>query len=184
MTLLEGKNRVYQITDEYSVNGRVEKDEDMELKLNSLFDTAQRQAALTRRIVRLYTVPTGGGEKTMPADFGALICVWRAGRRYSGYQWRAGRLLIPNGETAAVEVEYSAVPDEINGETPEEYQFEVAEDVAAVLPYYVAAVLLAVDEPQVSQLLMSYYREAAARSEQQVRERQSGVRNTLWRHGR
>lgn len=147
MTLAEGKRKVLMLIDEYSSGGTITVDADIENKMADFFDEAQKQVAQVKKIPRLYEVPRMDGVTaySMPEDFLSLVSVWRNGEKTSRYTWKAGKLVIPQTDTASVEVEYYAAPATIGPETPDDYVFEVAPDAAEAMPYYVAAQQLIVD---------------------------------------
>ena len=103
MTLGEAKNKVYMLLDEHSAGGEIEHDEDIEKKMTAFFDTAQKTLAQIRRIVREYALPLAMGKTAyeMPPDFSALYRVWADGRITRALRWRAGKLLVPEGSSAA-----------------------------------------------------------------------------------
>ena len=147
MTLSEGKKKVYMLLDEYSSGGVVTEDEDIENKMASFFDMAQKELARIVPIVKVAEIEQEPGvtEYAMPEDFWKLKKIWRSGRAYRGYRWKAGKLIIPETETQPVEVEYFANPAQITENTPENYVFEVSDNAAQAMPFYVAAQQLIVD---------------------------------------
>ena len=152
MTLSDGKRKVYMLMDEYSSGGVVTPDADIENKMADFFDTAQKQVAAIKPIRRVFTVERVSGQTdyAMPADYRKLICIRRDGKKTRRYDWRAGALVIPKGDTAEVEVEYCAWPATITPETPDTYEFEVAEDAQQAMPFYVASQQL------ISDLVLDY----------------------------
>ena len=148
MTLGEGKEKVYMLLDEYSSGGAVTRDDDIALKMARFFDIAQKHVAQIRRIRRSFAVEREDdvSEYAMPADFLKLIAVWRDGKRWRGYRWKAGKLIIPEGDAAeTIEIEYFALPETITDETEDSYEFEVREEAANALPFFVAAQQLITD---------------------------------------
>lgn len=158
MTLADGKRKVYMLLDEYSSGGIVTPDADIEAKMADFFDTAQKQVCAVKPIRRSYTVTrvTGQTDYAMPGDYRELYCVWRDGKRTRRYDWRGGKIVIPLGDTATVEIEYFAFPTTITPETSGSYEFEVAEDAQQAMPFYVASQQL------ISDLVLDY---SALRSE-------------------
>lgn len=148
MTLGEGKEKVYMLLDEYSTGGVVEEDEDIEIKMTAFFDIAQKKMAGIKRILRLHTVEREAG-KTLyetPKDFSALLKVWEGGENATRrYKWMAGKLVVPESVTAEVALEYFAMPETIPEDAPDEYEFEIAEDAAQCMPFFVAAQQLSTD---------------------------------------
>ena len=147
MTLIEGRKKVYELLDEYSSGGTITEDRDIDLKMNDFFDMAQKELARICRIEKIYPVEREEGvtDYAMPADFIKLKKIWRDGREYRGYTWRAGKLVIPESDAAAVEIEYYASPATIDAQTEGDYEFEINDNAAQALPFYVAAQQLIVD---------------------------------------
>lgn len=143
MTLGEGKNKVYMLLDEHSAGGEVEHDEDIELKMTSFFDIAQKLLAQIKKIVKVkrITPVSGKTEYAMGADFLGLYRVWRDGKlATSRFQWRGNKIVIPERNVGTeILVEYFAMPETIDPEADDSYEFEIAEDACQCMPYYVAA---------------------------------------------
>ena len=143
MTLGEAKNRVYMLLDEHSAGGVVEHDPDIELKMTRFFDIAQKQLAQVKKIVRTkkITAVYGKTEYALPDDFMGLCRIWRDGQIVtSRYAFRGNKILIPERYAGQeILVEYFAVPETIDPDAADDYEFELTEDACACMPYYVAA---------------------------------------------
>ena len=152
MTLGEGKRKVYMLLDEYSSGGAVTKDADIEAKMADFFDMGQKQVAEIKKIRRIAAIERVKGQSLypMPADLMKLIRVWRGDSPTKRYRFRGGMIEIPAGEMEKVEIEYFAIPATIGPDTPDDYEFELAEDAAKALPYFVASHQL------ISDLVMDY----------------------------
>ena len=164
MTLGEAKNKVYMLLDEHSAGGEIEHDEDIEKKMTSFFDTAQKMLAQTKRIVREYALPLRAGTDAyeMPPDFAALRFVWADGKRLRSLRWRGGKLIVPEGRAAEIVVEYFALPKTIPADAPDGYKFEIAPDACECMPYYVAAQQLLPDLVMDYGAMLEMYDRAAA----------------------
>ena len=179
LTLGEGKKKVYEIIDEYSSGGEITVDQDIENKMADFFDIAQKDLARICPVVRLFAPEVPSAELEMPEDFLRVKTVWRNGKPYRGYRWKAGKLLVTDG--AAVEIEYIANPATVSEVTPDSYAFEIDDNAAQALPYFVAANQLIVD------LVLDYGAVYAIweRMKQELAIRSSGVNpgltNTLYR---
>lgn len=151
MTLGEGKRRVRMLLDEYSAGGLPVEDADLGLRMTDFFDQAQRHISGYKAIVRTarpQAVEGTWGETVpcaMPPDFRRVFRVWWQGRPTRRYLWRGDTILLPRAEVGRVEVEYFADPDPIPPDAPDSYAFQVAEDAAACMPYFVAAQQLVSD---------------------------------------
>jgi len=152
MTLDDGKRKVYMLMDEYSSGGVITPDADIEAKMADFFDTAQKLVSGLKPIRKTAAIEREEGrtEYAMPEDFRRLVCVYRDGVKTRRYAWRAGKIVIPETDPAAVSIEYQAWPTTIGPETQGSYVFEVAEDAAQACCFYVAAQQL------ISDLVMDY----------------------------
>lgn len=148
MTLGDGKRKVYMLIDEYSSGGTVTPDADIEAKMADFFDIAQKQVAKIQRIIKSYTVPREEGKTLydMPEDFDGLYHLWYDGKvRNSRFRWSGRRLVIPKDAAGDVEAEYFAMPETIGPDTPDEHEFQVRDDAANAMCFFVAAQQLIVD---------------------------------------
>lgn len=149
MTLGEGKRKVLMLIDEYSSSGTITVDKDLELRMVDFFDLAQKNIAGFKPLIRSFT-PTGeesGGTVRCPLPTGYIRAfrTWKGGRISPGYPVAGGELLLPAEDVGGVWVEYFALPRTIPPDAPDDYRFEVDEDAAACMPYFVAAQQLVVD---------------------------------------
>lgn len=181
MTLKEGKDKVLKLLDEYDLGGSA--DEDLEARLADFFDTAQKEVAKVKKIVKIWEIEREPGvtEYAMPADFMSLRSVWIDGKKSRRLAWRAGKLIIPESDGAeAVEVEYNAVPATVNNDTAESYEFELAEDAAQVMPFYVAAQALAADFIQDYNPFWMMYQNALATLEKKTAGDGAAIQNRFY----
>jgi len=166
MTLGEAKNKVYMLLDEHSAGGEVEHDEDIELKMTYFFDIAQKALAQIKKIVKVRKISpvSGKTEYAMPGDFINVYRVWRAGEpATSRYRWRGGKIIIPERDAGKeILVEYFAMPETIDPDADDDYEFEIAEDAAECMPYYVAAQQLLPDLVMDYQGMLQMYGQAVA----------------------
>ena len=146
MTWGEGKRKVLMLLDEYSSGGEITVDEDIDARMNDFFDLAQRDVAAWQPIVRRVSVTLDGtGSLALPEDVSRVIRVRRDGVRVSGYEVVDGRLISNAGDQSALSLDYIASPEKITPETTDDYVFEVSEEAANCLPYFVAAQQLVAD---------------------------------------
>lgn len=143
MTLGEAKDKVYMLLDEHSAGGEIEHDEDIEKKMAFFFDIAQKELAKIKKIVKVKKIvpERGKTEYALPDDMISVYRVWRDERpATSRYRWKGGKIIIPERDAGCViQVEYFALPETIPQDASDEYEFEIAEDAANAMPYYVAA---------------------------------------------
>lgn len=151
MTLGEGKRKVLMLIDEYSSGGTLTSDEDLNNRMADFFDLAQKHVAGYKRIIRGFTpqIPEDavGSIAACPApeQFSQVFRVWRDGKLTNRYAWRGKTILLPVEDAGRVYVEYFALPATIPNDAEDSYTFEVDEDAAACMPYFVAAQQLVVD---------------------------------------
>lgn len=145
MTLGEGKRKVLMIIDEYSSGEIRTVDQDIDLKMADFFDLAQRDVAQYKPILKNEELTlTGEGACSLPARFKKLYRLWDGTKDVTARATiRGGQLLVPF--TGTLLMEYIADPAPVGPETPDEYEFEVAEDAAVCMPYYVSCLQLLVD---------------------------------------
>lgn len=154
MTLGEGKRKVLMLMDEYSSSGTLTVDEDLNIRMADFFDLAQKNISAYKKIIRSF-VPAKPLTDDSPAA-GMVACpapddliqpfrVWRDGKVTRAYAWTDKAILLPEDVIGHVVVEYFATPATIPQNAPDDYEFEVSDDAAACMPYYVAAQQLVVD---------------------------------------
>ncbi len=157
MTLGDGKRKVLMIIDEYSAGGVLTVDDDIDLKMNDFFDMAQKDMISVKPIIKETEITLGEGtisggmrQYSLPANFKSYFRIWKDGRLTKLYPVRQDKLCASEDETGTLLVEYFAFPQTIGPDTADSYEFEVSEDAANCLPFYVAAQQL------ISDLVMDY----------------------------
>ena len=146
MTLGEAKRKVLMLLDEYSTDGTLSVDADVDAKMNDFFDMAQRDAAAWQPIVRRMSLTLDGtGSMALPEDVSRVIRMRKDGIRVSGYEVVDGRLLSGSGDTSTLTLDYIASPEKITPETADDHEFEVSDEAANCLPFFVAAQQLVAD---------------------------------------
>ena len=185
MTLGEAKNKVYMLLDEHSAGGEVEHDADIELKMTYFFDIAQKMLSQIKKIVRSKTVipEPGRTEYAMPADFRNVYRIWRDDRIATyRYHWRRGRLIVPAGDGAkTILVEYFANPAPSPADAGDGYEFEIADDAAECMPFYVAAQQLLPDLVLDYRAMLDMYYQAVSRLDTAVPGDAPRIAQTLYR---
>ena len=146
MTLGEAKRKVLMLLDEYSTDDTLSVDADIDAKMNDFFDMAQRDVAAWQPIVRRMSLTLDGtGSMALPGDVSRVIRVRKDGIRVSGYEVVDGKLLSGSGDTSALTLDYIASPEKITPDTADDYEFEVSDEAANCLPFFVAAQQLIAD---------------------------------------
>lgn len=188
MTFGQGKDKVYMLLDEHSAGGAVDHDEEIEMKMAGFFDIAQKNLANIRRIVRAEVIQREPGKTLyeMPENFQEVYRIWRGGRvATNNFRWIAGKMYIPETESREVMVEYFAIPRTITEDTPDEEEFEIAEDAAQCMPFFVAAQQMTVDLVTDYQGLLNLYDRMVMALPRTIPGQNTGsARQTFWRVGR
>ena len=175
------------LMDEYSSGGVKSTDKDIDLRMVDFFNAAQSNVTEFQPIVREFTpeVPEGAdgvAECKVPEDFKKVLRVWRDGRMTKRYRWKQGAVLIPADEVRLVLVEYIARPAVIPQDAADSYEFEVSEEAAKCMPFFVAAQQLLVDMVvDYKPLLEIYDRMLAALEKNIPAPGGGGVRQALYR---
>ncbi|MBR3850078.1 MAG: hypothetical protein IKM36_06285 [Oscillospiraceae bacterium] len=159
MTLQDGIRKVYMLLDEYSSGGSISEDPDIALKMRDFFDIAQKDMANFKRIIREVTIDVGDATVyELPSDCAKVFRVWIGGVLSNRYVIRSGGISFPSSIPGTVTVEYFALPETISSKTPNDYVFEVSEEAAQCLPFFVAAQNLMADlVVDYSAFLQMYY---------------------------
>ena len=140
MTLGEGKRKVLMLLDEYSSGGELTEDADIDAKMNDFFDMAQKDVAQQQAILRRAEVELdGSGAQELPADVARVLGIRRDGRRARDCSVLDGELIYVPGDTGTLTLDYIARPRTVTPETEDSYVFEVTEEAANCLPFFVAA---------------------------------------------
>lgn len=189
MTLGEGKRKVLMLIDEYSSGGTITVDEDLELRMADFFDIGQKNISQIKKIVRSFTpsadplvsspIP-GYSACPVPENFGSVFRVWKDGKIKNHYVWTDGAILLPESDIGSVIVEYFAIPATIPHDANDSYEFEVAEDAAACLPYFVASQQLIVDLVVDYQPLLAMYDRMVSALDTTLPSSGGGVRQAFY----
>lgn len=140
MTLGDGKDKVLKLLDEYSSGGVITVDQDINLRMNKFFDIAQKDVAVWQPIIRRCDVVLDGtGAQSLPADVREVLKIAKDGMRAPRYEVIDGKLIYHAGDTSTITIDYTALPAAITDETPDTYAFEVSEEAANCMPFFVAA---------------------------------------------
>lgn len=156
MTLGDGRRKVLMLIDEYSSGGTITEDKDLDIRMADFFDLAQKDICNYKKIIRMFTpaapdpLPgdtpaTGFIACPLPDGFKSPFRVWKDGKRGKNYIFTEDAVLLPEADIGSVVIEYFATPATIPPDATDDYEFEVDEDAAACMPYYVAAQQLIVD---------------------------------------
>lgn len=143
MNLKEAKSQALKLVDEYSNSGYIAVDNDIEMRLNSLFDLAQKNLANIAPIRRLLSV-TQRGYVPFESNVTAYLGAFAQSQAIDLVCMGAG-VWIDENDTRDISLDCLVMPQTITDDTPDSYEFEICESGALAMPYWVAAQLLATD---------------------------------------
>jgi hypothetical protein len=156
MTLLQAKKKALDLLSETTSSGA-----EYLFKINSFFDTAQKEIAQIRPIVKTATVTSADckiPQTTKDKDGNDLNIRKITALMTTDYEvlsivWVGNSLLVAADDDYIVE--YEALPTTIDENTPDTYQFEV--DEPEPVPFYGAAMCVIDENPALSSDLMARY---------------------------
>lgn len=188
MTLGEGKRKVLKLLDEYSSGGTLTTDRDIENKMTDFFDMAQKDVAKFRPIYKeqTYTLQ-GSGEQLLPLpeDCAGIFRVHLDGLLFGRYAQRGKFIAVSADAGETLLLQYKAVPGTIPTDAADDYAFEVDEEAAACMPFYVASMQLIPDLVVDWGGYWSIYQNMLANLELRIpASGSSGVRQALFAGGR
>ncbi len=182
MTLGDGKRKVLMLLDEYSTGGEITTDEDVNAKMNDFFDAAQKDMAIWQPILRRANVTLDGtGSQSLPTDVSSVLKITKNGKRARGYEVIDGKLVYAAGDTSTLTLDYYARPATISADTADDHEFEVSEEAANCLPYFVAAQHLLPDLVIDYGAFYGMYQQLRALVPRSVSESGGSVSQALWR---
>jgi hypothetical protein len=121
-------------------------------------------AALYRAFPENEGIPIYGARRfhPLPEDFGGLRSVtakpfYRARGLMRMYAVENGGIGFPWDFDGTAELTYVSLPAMVTGDTPESTVLDAAEECADAIPYFAAALLLAEEEPELSERYMKRY---------------------------
>lgn len=180
MTLGDGKRKVLELLDEYSSGGQLTTDADINNKMSDFFDMAQKDMALHRPIINEVTIDMAGRDYVpLPKNFRNYFAVWKDGKPYKKPRIIGGKIYA-GGSTDTILIEYISNPKTIDMDTPDSYEFEVSEEAANCLPFYVAAQQLITDLVVDYGALWQMYQAHKAMVNPTIEGGQSRVRQSLF----
>ncbi|OCZ54312.1 hypothetical protein [Dehalobacter sp. TeCB1] len=163
---------------------------DYTLRMPALFDASQIEIATTAKYIdAIHTVSqiasddTSYTEYTMPANFFRLVKVEKDFEKIP-FLWRGkNKYAVKSDLDGDIDFFYYAYPATIPDSVADNYNFEIDEEAAQAMPYYVASQLL-IDDPinkTVSSKLYSMYQGKLMNLTSPKTQGAKAVKNTMYR---
>ena len=158
MTYGENKKITLALIEEYSPNmNEKTEDEDIALRLPFLYNLAYKELAMTKKIVATKTYSEISDEQkqdrytpyNLPSDLYQIKNVVTLDEDNkpinADYYIIQNKIYINDNSNGKTVLEYYKYPQEINGDTTDDFYLEIDEDVQGILPYKVADDILKTD---------------------------------------
>jgi hypothetical protein len=168
VNLLEAKKKALSLMAEYSVDGVVISDSenaDYLMRMNRFANDAQMEISEKIKIEESFTINqeadnSGGYNKyDLPDDLKEHRFIFYNDDTFSDYRIMNKRVYIDKAYDGEFEVFYYKNPSEIDDTTSDSYVFEVPSQTHALIPYFIGAMALQDENPNLSaNLLNLYYR--------------------------
>lgn len=149
MTLKELKQKVLVLIEEYDPDSdTLTADNDIENKMNDVINQIMFEICRVKKIPKYIAMDVSAGDQI---DFEALeaecgYAIYQV-KRVTGveYEERADGTILKMLESGKAEIDVYVYPEAITSKTKDSYEFELTADVLEVMPYGIAADLLATD---------------------------------------
>lgn len=149
MTLKELKQKVLVLIEEYDPDSEtLTADDDIENKMNDVINQIMFEICRIKKIPKFIEMEVSEGDRI---DFEALeaecgYVVYQVSR-VTGveYETRGDGTILKMLESGKAEIDVFVYPEAITSKTKDSYEFELTADVLEVMPYGIAADLLATD---------------------------------------
>lgn len=171
MQLGEVKTRAIKLINEYSNNGNLISaavNADYTLRLNELADYCQNEISDKVGIEATYTIDgntaTDGSTNLykkydLPADYKEHRFVRWDDEPFFEYRMEDRQFWIDNFLGGTFTLGYYRYPTTIDSETPDTYEFEVDAYTQGIIPYYLGGMVIADENPGISDKLLNIYYE-------------------------
>lgn len=153
MTYLENKKMFYSLIDEYNPNNEYfTDDDDAKTKCANLYNGRYFDLASQKfnKKTKSYDIEEGRGFTSFKLPSGNYIRVLGGRNEYNEvipmeYRIEGENIVISNKTKGKMLVEYIPYPTAITDETDDDFELEIDDELASILPYGVAADLLKTD---------------------------------------
>lgn len=154
MTYLENKKKFFALIDEKNPNNQYfTDDEDARIKCADLYDNRYMELASLRinKKTKSYEITeTGRGYQVFSLPNGLRIRILGGRNEYEepiqmDYRIEGEKLLVSKAVLGKVVLEYNPFPTHITDETEDDFELEIDDELASILPYGVASDLFKTD---------------------------------------
>lgn len=166
MNLGEAKERALSLIAEYSVDGsRISDSENADYlnRMNRFSSDAQMEISEQLGIEASFTFEQDGTNESgynryeLPTDFKEHRLLLRENEIFLDYRIQNQYLMLKKGVTGSFELLYYKYPQELTVNTPDSYEFEIALNGHALIPYYVGGMVIADENTAIADRLLNIY---------------------------
>ena len=149
MTLKELKRKVLVLVEEYDpTDGALTADDDIADKMNDVINQIMFEICRIKKIPKLIEMNVSEGDvidfEALEAECGYAIYQVQLVTGVA-YETRGDGTLLRMLESGKAEIDVFVYPEAITSDTKDNYEFELTADVLEIMPYGIAADLLATD---------------------------------------
>lgn len=151
MTLKELKQKVLVLIEEYAPDSdgkRLTMDDDINNKMNDVINQIMYEICRVRKLPKYIEMDVSEGDlidfATLEAECGYEIYQISVVRGVD-YDLKADGTILKMLENGTAEIDVFVYPEAITSKTKDTYEFELTPDVLEIMPYGIAADLLATD---------------------------------------
>lgn len=159
MTLGEAKRKIMIELDESGEGSALENINDYAVKLPDIFNTVIKELAMfCKPVEKVMDIVVEDGYYTKPEDCYVVKAIYKDNKRIT-FSIVADRIITDNGEYKML---YEALPDNIDENTDDDYEFEIDVDCQEAMIHGVCAQICINDEPELYQTYFERYNLAIA----------------------
>jgi hypothetical protein len=175
LKLSEAKQKALTLMREYSVDGILipsDENEDYTNSMNRFANDAQMEISEKLPIQTSFsfdqtgTNDEGYNKISFPDDCKQFLYINKDDERFNHYRIENRKILLKKQFDGTFEVFYEKYPTELDATTEDNYEFEVDRHAHSLIPYYLGAMAIVVENISLSdKLLNMFYSKLAALSE-------------------
>lgn len=171
MNLGEAKIKAIQLIEEYSVRGTLTstaKNADFLLRMNDLADYVQNEISdrvgieAQMRLDETTAITATSqyyNKYALPDDLKDFRHVLLRDMPFNEFRVEDREIWIMNGITPSFAIYYNRYPNQIDKDTPDDYEFEVERYTHTMIPYYLGGMVIADEQSEISNKLLNIFYE-------------------------